>query len=399
MQYITVQMISFNNTEIAYSSQSTQELKRARLLFLSISYPWIVTFGKLMLKLATALRIPTAWAIKPTIFKQFVGGETIDECKKVVDTLSKFGVKSILDYSVESKDNEDDRESAFNEIMLSIKNASQNPAIAFAVFKPSGIADTYVLEKISNGIELSENEKIRFDHFSTRVDSLCKTAYDLGIPILIDAEDSWYQAALDDIIDQMMAKYNTEKTIVFNTLQMYRTDRLSFLRKIHNKAIDQGYTIGIKLVRGAYMEKERKRAAEKGYLSPIHETKSDTDRDFNAAVKYCIQNIDSISMFCGTHNEDSVLYTLMLMEQNGIAPNDSRIFFSQLLGMSDNITFNLAANGYNSSKYIPYGPVKEVMPYLIRRAQENTSVKGQTGRELTLIRNELARRAKSGSNN
>lgn len=392
-------MTSFNNTQIAYSSQSTSDLKRAKLLFLSISYPLMVSVGQQLIRFAVLLKIPIAWAIKPTIFRQFVGGETLSECKRVVDNLNQHGVKSILDYSVEGKGNEDDRESAFTEIKNSIIHASQDPAIAFAVFKPSGIADTHILEKASNGIPLNEKEVEGFERFVQRVENLCQTAHDTNTPILIDAEDSWYQAALDDVIERMMSEFNREKVIVFNTLQMYRTDRLKFLLTTHHKAIESGYFIGVKLVRGAYMEKERKRAEDLGYISPIHLSKGDTDRDFNEAVKYCIQNIETISMFCGTHNEESVSFAMMLMEQYGIDHGDPRVFFSQLLGMSDNISFNLAASDYNASKYIPYGPVKEVLPYLIRRAQENTSVKGQTGRELSLIKTELKRRANSVKNN
>ena len=385
-------MIAFDNTQVAFAINSNYDLKRARLLFTTISWPFMVKVGESLLKLANSLRVPVSWAIKPSIFRQFVGGETLDECAETVERLNKFGVQSILDYSVEAKDNEDDRESAMNEILKSISHASKNSAIPFVVFKPSGIADTSVLEKVSCKKELSTKEQELYRSFFRRVETLCQAAFDSDKPILIDAEDSWYQAAIDEVVEKMMARFNKTKAIVYNTLQMYRTDRLNFLFIAHKKAIENGYVLGIKLVRGAYMEKERLRADELGYISPIHETKANTDRDFNEAVKFCIVNIDSTSMFCGTHNEDSVAYAAMLMERNRIQPSDSRIFFSQLFGMSDNISFNLAASNYNVAKYIPYGPVKEVLPYLIRRAQENTSVKGQTGRELSLIRKELKRR-------
>ncbi len=385
-------MVTFDNTQVAFAVNSNADLRRARLLFSSISWPLMVKVGEFLLKSATSLHIPISWAIKPTIFRQFVGGETLPECAAAVNKLSQSGVKSILDYSVEGKNTEEERENAMLEIHESILHASQNPDIPFAVFKPSGIADTMVLEKVSCKQELTSDEQKKYDSFIRRVETLCEAASNSQTSILIDAEDSWYQAAIDNVVEQMMQRYNRTEPIVLNTLQMYRTDRMNYLIMAHKRAIESGYLIGMKLVRGAYMEKERHRADEQGYISPIHETKADTDRDFNEAVKYCIANIDTISLFCGTHNEDSVAYATMLMERNQVKPTDKRIFFSQLFGMSDNISFNLAASEYNVAKYIPYGPVNEVLPYLIRRAQENTSVKGQTGRELSLIRKELKRR-------
>lgn len=393
LNYFT--MINFENTEIAFAYRSNSELSKAKLLFKSVASPFVVKLGSTMLKLATFLHIPVRWAVKPTIFKHFVGGESLKECTPVVETLSRYNVKSILDYSVEGKSSPTEMERAYNEIMSSVSFAASNPNVVFSVFKPTGLIDVNVLTLVSEGKSLNQAQQQQYNLFLSRVDNLCAAAAQSGKPILIDAEDSWYQKALDEIIEGMMAKYNTNQAVVFNTLQMYRTDRFDYLKAAHKRALDKGYVLGMKYVRGAYMEKERERAARMGYVSPICETKAATDKNFNDAIKYSVSNIDTITTFCGTHNQDSVNYLVCLMESNGIAPNDSRIYFSQLYGMSDNLSFNLAAAGYNVAKYVPYGPVKHVMPYLIRRAEENTSVKGQTGRELALIKTEIRRRRRS----
>lgn len=387
-------MISFNNTEVAFIWRNNKELKRAKFLFKTISWPTLVSVGSFLLKIALAIRFPIAWIVKPTIFKHFVGGESLVECLPLVGNLAKHNVKSILDYSVEGKGTDKSHEEAYDEILRSIKNAASNPNITFAVFKPTGLTHISILEKVSNGETLSDKELKSFELFKERVENLCSVAAQTNTPILIDAEDTWYQKALDDLIQQMMMKFNASSAIVYNTLQMYRVDRLDFLKQTHQHAIEHGYKLGVKFVRGAYMEKERERAKKMGYPSPIHPTKADTDIAFNQAQEYAFNNLDTISIFCGTHNEESVRLLAELMVKNGINANDSRITFSQLLGMSDNISFTLAGLGYNVTKYIPYGPVREVMPYLIRRAQENTSVKGQTGRELSLINQEVLRRRK-----
>lgn len=387
-------MISFNNTEVAFIWRNNKELKRAKFLFKTISWPTLVSVGSFLLKIALAIRFPIAWIVKPTIFKHFVGGESLVECLPLVGNLAKHNVKSILDYSVEGKGTDKSHEEAYDEILRSIKNAASNPNITFAVFKPTGLTHISILEKVSNGETLSDKELKSFELFKERVENLCSVAAQTNTPILIDAEDTWYQKALDDLIQQMMMKFNATSAIVYNTLQMYRVDRLDFLKQTHQHAIEHGYKLGVKFVRGAYMEKERERAKKMGYPSPIYPTKADTDLAFNQAQEYAFNNLDTISIFCGTHNEESVRLLAELMVKNSINPNDSRITFSQLLGMSDNISFTLAGLRYNVTKYIPYGPVREVMPYLIRRAQENTSVKGQTGRELSLINQEVLRRRK-----
>lgn len=385
-------MHQFNNTQIAFAWRNNVELRKAHYLFKSVAKPWLVNLGSLLLRVALAIRFPIAWLVKPTIFSHFVGGETLVESLPRVNTLAQFGVKSILDYSVEGKGNLKAQEDAFNEILNSIRNAAQNPNITFSVFKPTGLVSIPILEKVSKGQSLLEEEQEQFALFKERVKTLCSTSAQANTPILIDAEDSWYQKAIDDVVREMMAEYNREQVLVYNTLQMYRTDRLNFLKDEYALAKDKGYKLGIKFVRGAYMEKERERALKMGYPSPIHPTKADTDKAFNDAQEFAFNHIDTISIFCGTHNEDSVNKLCQLMHDAGVKNNDRRITFSQLLGMSDNISFLLGHLGYNVTKYIPYGPVREVMPYLIRRAQENTSVKGQTGRELSLIKQELHRR-------
>lgn len=385
-------MYTFNNTEVAFAWRTNRELRKAHFLFKTIALPWLVNMGSVLLRIALAIRFPIAWIVKPTIFSHFVGGETLAQSLPTVDALAKFGVKSILDYSVEGKGTAKSQEDAYNEILSSIRNAAHNPNITFSVFKPTGLINVDILTKVSQDESLVPEELSQFNLFKERVHNLCSTSAKANTPILIDAEDSWYQKALDDVVRDMMAEFNIEQVFVYNTLQMYRTDRLDFLKEEYILAKDKGYKLGIKFVRGAYMEKERERAQKMGYPSPIHATKDHTDKAFNDGQDFAFNHLDTISIFCGTHNENSVNRLCELMEKGGVSKDDSRITFSQLLGMSDNISFMLGHLGYNVTKYIPYGPVREVMPYLIRRAQENTSVKGQTGRELLLIEQELNRR-------
>ena len=388
-------MIKFDNTEIAFKSKSNAQLKKAHYLFKVMGNPSLVKIGNSLTKIAIGIHFPVAWAAKPTLYAHFVGGETIADCNKAVEALGAFKVKAILDYSVEGKDDDDDIEKALTETINSIKNAGQNPNIPFAVFKPTAFGKSQILEKASEGDELNEYEKQEVQKFKDRINTLCQAAYDANIPILVDAEDTWFQNIFDVVVTEMMEKYNKEKAIVFNTYQMYRWDRLDILKQAHKAATEGNYYLGAKFVRGAYMEKERARAEEKGYKDPIQPDKDSTDRDYNLALKYCIENLNNITIFNGTHNEYSSIYMAELMEENGIAKNDTRCWFSQLYGMSDNISFNLAEAGYNVAKYLPYGPVRHVLPYLLRRAEENTSVKGQSSRELQLIETEVQRRKNS----
>jgi proline dehydrogenase len=383
---------SFDNTEIAFSGKTNGELKRAYWLFKLIGNPALVVAGRIFTNIALTLRIPIGWALQGNIFKQFCGGETIIQCGRAVESLGKFGIGTILDYSVEGKESEADFENTKAEIILTVQESARKGSIPFSVFKITGIARFSLLEKVNAKQPLSDTEKLEWERVQARVDAICAQAAQLAVPIFIDAEDSWIQDAIDDLADSMMAKYNTSCAIVYNTIQLYRHDRLAFLKTSHQKAIQHNYFLGVKLVRGAYMEKERTRAAELGYTDPIQPNKEASDRDFDQAVHYCLDHIDRIAVCAGTHNEKSSLQLAAAMESRNIPRNDKRVFFAQLFGMSDHISYNLANAGFNVAKYLPYGPIREVIPYLIRRAQENTSVKGQTGRELTLILREMQRR-------
>lgn len=382
----------FNNTEVAFSLKSDTELERAYFLFKLIEKEPLVRIGTAVTNFALKAHLPVESLIRSTVFDHFCGGINENDCLSVVDRMYTKGVSSVLDYSVEGKEEEAQFEAALNMTLRTIDFAKERDAIPFAVFKPTGFGRFALYQKIGEGKELSETEKEEWNRVVARFEKVCKTAYDKDVALLIDGEESWMQDAADDLVADMMQKYNQEKAIVFNTLQMYRWDRLDYLKKLHERAKAEGFHIGMKLVRGAYMEKENDRAEEKGYKSPICSNKQATDENYDAAVLYMVNNIDKMAIFAGTHNEKSS-YTLMeLMKEKGIMKNDTRIFFGQLYGMSDNISYNLAEHGYNVAKYLPFGPVRDVMPYLIRRAEENTSVAGQTSRELDLIKKERTRR-------
>ncbi len=387
-------MISFENTEIAFRYKTDNDLKRARLLFGTIANPGLVKIGKSLTYLALNLHLPIAWAIKPTLYKHFVGGETLDECEKTVKLLSKYQVKSILDYSVEGGKDQETMQRTLDETLRSVVHAGKHPDIPFSVFKPTAFASQQVLTSASENTDIGSSTNKAIQFFIQSVEQLCKTAFENDIPIMIDAEDSWYQPFVDQVVTGMMEKYNKQKAIVYNTLQMYRTDRLEFLKESLRKAEKGNYFLGIKFVRGAYMEKERLRASEKGYSSPIQPDKAATDRNYDEGIAFSVAHLDRISVFNGSHNENSNRLLTELMEKHGLARNDNRIWFSQLYGMSDHISFNLASEGYNVTKYIPYGPVRNILPYLLRRAEENTSIAGQTGRELILLKQEQKRRQK-----
>lgn len=386
-------MISFDNTEIAFKYKSSKDLKRAYTLYKMVGKPWLVSFGKWITPIAFKLGLPIKGIIRNTIFRQFCGGETIDGCDDTIATLYKYNVGTILDYSVEGKIEEDDFDATCDEIVATLTKAKGNPAIPFAVFKVTGISRHSLLEKLNDPEnELTDSEKREFADVVKRVDRICKYAHDSGTPVFIDAEESWIQNTIDRLAESMMKKYNTEKAMVYNTVQMYRHDRLDYLKEQLEVAKREGYKLGVKLVRGAYMEKERERAGVMDYPSPIQPDKVSCDNDFNTALKILVEELEYCAFCNGTHNEESSLYLADLMEQYNIEKTDRRICFAQLLGMSDHISFNLAHHELLVSKYVPYGPIKEVMPYLLRRADENTSVAGQTGRELSLISKEWRRR-------
>jgi proline dehydrogenase len=340
----------------------------------------------------STLRIPIGWIVKPTAFKHFVGGETLADCQPAVTKLKGAGVYSILDYSVEGKESDKAIEAALQETLRAVKNAGNNPDIPFAVFKPTAFGNSHALEVISGGSHADKEVIQEGEKFRARIDQLCKTAFDNDIPIMIDAEDTFYQNFIDQVVLDMMRKYNYKRAIVFNTYQMYRHDRVGVLENDIRTAKEEKFFLGAKFVRGAYMERERERARKLRYEDPIQPDKESTDRDYNLALKISLDNLDTVSIFNGTHNEFSSQYLANLMIERKIDPADKRVWFSQLYGMSEHISFNLAAAGFNVAKYVPYGPVHFVLPYLMRRVEENSSVKGQTGRELALIRTERNRR-------
>jgi len=343
--------------------------------------------------IALKLRIPVNFIVKKTIFKQFCGGETIDECTPTIKTLSKFNIGTILDYSVEGKIEEDDFDQTTEIIIQTIEKAAIDKDIPFAVFKITGISKFSLLEKASSNNEsLTPDEQVELDKVKERINKICERAKKCNVPVFIDAEETWVQDIIDDWAMEMMQLYNKEKCIVYNTVQMYRHDRLEFLNDCLQNAKESNITYGIKLVRGAYMEKERKRALEMNYPSPIQPNKEATDRDYDLALDYILENINYLSLVAGTHNEKSSRKLALALDKYKLTTDDSRIYFAQLLGMSDHISFNLANEKFNVAKYVPFGPIKEVMPYLLRRADENTSVAGQTGRELGLIKAELRSR-------
>jgi proline dehydrogenase len=390
--------LSFENTAIAFKGKDDAALRRSFWLFKLIGNPSMVKIGGTLTNFALGIGFPIGWLIKNNIFAQFCGGETVEECKAASARLAEYGIGTILDYSVEGKEKESDFDATAEEIIRTIDAAKGNPHIPFCVFKVTGVARFELLERQNEVVrgtltQLTEKDQAEWSRVVQRVLNICQAAYDADQRIFIDAEDSWIQDAIDQLCHDMMEKFNHQMPIVYNTVQLYRHDRLAFLKSAHERARAKGLHYAVKLVRGAYMEKEGKRAAEMGYQNPIQPSKEATDRDFNAGVKYCLDNLQDMALCCGSHNEESSMLLAQWMEERGIVKNDNRVAFAQLFGMSDHISYNLADAGYNVVKYLPYGPIKEVMPYLLRRAQENTSVKGQTSRELGLILKERKRRA------
>lgn len=384
--------LSFDDTQVAFAHKTDADLKKAYRLFQAFSNPFLVNKGPALANMAMSIGLPIKPLIKSTLFHQFCGGETIAESYPSAKQLHESGIGAILDYSVEGDGNPKDFERAFEELKKVINEAATKPEYPFAVFKPTGLGSATIFTKVANKNPLAKSEIAAFDLFKERVGQLCELAHSLNVKLLIDAEESWFQAAIDEVVYANMEKYNREKTIVFNTAQLYLKGRVEHMEQQIAIAKQKGYKSGYKLVRGAYMEKEAERAVEKGYSNPIQDTKEATDNDYNKAVKLCFENKDMMSVMAGTHNEESSYLLAQLIEQAGLDKKDDRFWFAQLYGMSDHISFNLANTGYNVAKYLPYGPVKKVLPYLSRRAQENSSVKGQAGRELSLILKEMKRR-------
>ncbi|MFT5215289.1 MAG: proline dehydrogenase [Glaciecola sp.] len=382
----------FENTETAFQLKSDSELERAYFLFKMISHQPLVRIGAAATNFALKAHLPVEGLIRSTVFDHFCGGINENDCLNVVEKMYNRGVSSVLDFSVEGKEDEKEFDTAMQKTIELIEFAHEQESMPIAVFKPTGFGRLRLYEKKGTGEVLSSKELEEWNRVEARFDKVCKLGKEKDIEILIDAEESWMQNAADDLVETMMERHNTEVPIVYNTLQTYRWDRLDYLKQIHKRAKDNGFKLGFKIVRGAYMEKERDRAEDKGYVSPICADKAATDVNFNDTLSYILNQLDDISLFIGTHNEESSYLAMELMETKKIPKNDNRVWFGQLYGMSDHISFNLAENGYNVAKYVPFGPVKDVMPYLIRRAEENTSVAGQTNRELNLLKTEKKRR-------
>ena len=384
--------IQFDDTQIAFTYKSDKQLKKANFIFTIVNNPFISGLATSLVKIGLALRLPIRGIIRNTIFDHFCGGETIVESEKTIGILGRYKVGTILDYSVEGAKTEEGFDNTCNQILATFDEAKKSPHVPFCVFKTTGMADSELLTKINANKSLSAPEKSAFEKVKDRVDRICKKAFDFQIPVLMDAEETWIQGPIDSIAQTMMRKYNINQTLVFTTYQMYRADSLGNLKSAYDDAIQKNYYLGVKIVRGAYMEKERERATEYNYPDPIQPDKVSTDKAFNDALEFCVANHERIALVCGSHNEYSNQFLTGLIKKYGLPHEDGKIWFSQLLGMSDNISFNLANKGYNVAKYVPYGPVKSVMPYLFRRANENTSVAGQSSRELRMIRKEIRRR-------
>ncbi len=384
--------LSFENTEIAFRHESNSELKRAYWLFRMINLNFLVKIGPPITNFAFKIGLPIKSLVKSTIFNHFCGGETIAECEPTIRNLQSGKVGTILDFSVEGENEEAVFDETRNQIIATIRRAKGDAAIPLTVFKITGVGSFEILEKADAGLSFSAEEESAWQKIFDRVDTICKTAFDFNVPVMIDAEETWIQHSIDLLALNMMRQYNQQKVIVYNTYQLYRHDKLASLKADYQAAADEGFLLGAKLVRGAYMEKENKRAAEKGYPTLIQPDKTATDRDYNLALAFCAENINRIAFVCGTHNEQSCKLLADLLNKHQLNHNHPHVHFSQLLGMSDNLSFNLSNAGYNVAKYVPFGPVKSVLPYLFRRAQENTAIAGQTSRELGLISKEKNRR-------
>lgn len=384
--------VDFNNLEVAFAAKNDKALKKTHFVFASMKSNALVKVGTTLTKLALKSGLPVKGIIKKTLFDIFCGGETIDDCLKTAAAMHKFRVGAILDYSVEGEKTEAGFDNTAAELLRTIEKAGKSGNIPFAAFKMTGIAHFDLLTKIHLGGALSTEEQAAYARVQDRVGRICGRAAELNVPVLIDAEETWIQQPIDDLTIAMMEKFNKDKAVVYYTFQMYCHSMLANLIKLHTLAAQKGFILGAKLVRGAYMEKERTRAFDMKYTDPIQPDKASTDRDFDAALTYCVEHINEVHLFAGSHNEQSNLKLTELMKKNGLQPDDKRVSFGQLYGMSDNISYNLAHHSYKVAKYVPYGPIEASMPYLFRRAEENTSVKGQSSRELTLIEREMARR-------
>lgn len=385
-------MNPFENTQAAFALKSDMQLKQSHFIFSTMGMPWLVSLGSTVTMKALQWGLPVKGIIKNTIFKQFCGGTTHEECMPLVARMYEKGVSSILDYSVEGKESEADFDAVMNKKITLIKEAAGHDALPFEVVKPTGIGRFYIWQKITEKQPLTPQETAEWERIKARVLQICKTASDCDVAVLFDGEETWMQDAADQLVRDMMLQFNTTKAVVYNTIQCYRTDRMEYIEALYKDAQSNGFIIGAKIVRGAYMEKERERATTLGYESPICVDYQATDTMFNNVMHFILDRPDVIKLCIGTHNEKSTLDAMQVLEEKGMQTTSNDVWFGQLYGMSDNLTFNLGEMGYNTFKLLPFGPVSETMPYLIRRARENTSVAGQMGRELSLIKKEMKRR-------
>jgi len=386
--------IDYNDTEVAFAYRKGFELIKAYNMFYLMKYDWLVKAGTDLTIKAwdRGFTFPIYIAMKPTVYRLFCGGESLERAKKRIDRLYEFGVQVILDYGVEAKETDADFDRTAEEVKRAIRFAYEQASVPMVSSKFTGLVKFEILEMLHAGHELNEEDQASFDRSKARIDSICQLAHELKVSISVDAEESWIQDPLNDLVHSMMEKYNVEHPIVYNTFQLYLKERRHDMERFHKEAKDKGYIYAVKLVRGAYMEKEGARAAEFGYPSPVQPSKDATDADYDLAVHYCLNHLPTMAVCVATHNEESCNKAVVIMNKIGAEPGDERVIFSQLFGMSDHISFNMARHGYRVAKYMPYGPVKDVVPYLVRRAQENTSVSGQMGRELSLLKEEMKRR-------
>lgn len=385
--------LDFQNTEVAFAMKTDDELKTAAWLFGLMNKHWLVGIGSKIGVAAIKLHLPfVETVVKNTIFQQFCGGTTLLESQKTIERLYQHKVLTILDYGAEAKETEEDFNSTKNETIRAIEFASQHQSTPVVSSKITGLARFSLLESIQKGEPLTKETRVAYKNVLKRLDTICHIASHKGVAVFFDAEESWIQDTIDHLVNLMMKRYNRDKVVVYNTFQLYRTDRLQFLMDSYDKAKKEGYILGAKLVRGAYMEKERDRANRLGYESPIHPTKAATDDAYNTAIRFCVEHYEQIASANASHNADSNRLQAELISKRGLPKDHPHLNFCQLYGMSDNLTFNLANAGYNVAKYVPYGPVREVIPYLIRRAQENSSVTGDMSREYRLVHEELKRR-------
>lgn len=384
--------INFEDTATAFAHKTDRDLKKSHFVYSSMNYPWMVKVGTFAMNWSLKAKLPVKGLIKKTLFDQFCGGESFTGSEPRMRQLAEGKVKTILDYSVEGEKSEESFDHAMEEAIRVAEYAKQHVSIPFCVIKMTGVGSLDLMAKKQAGKKLTSVEEVNFEKILYRIEAIVQKVAENGMRFMIDAEDSWIQGVVDDITYALMKKFNKERPVVYNTYQLYRHEALINMKKGFDQVTGAGCYFAAKLVRGAYMEKERDRAEDKGYPDPIQPDKASTDRDYNAALQFAVENIDRFSICAGTHNEQSCQLLVNLMDTHGIAKSDERVYFAQLLGMSDNISFKLASLGYNVAKYVPYGPVEKVLPYLFRRAEENTSIAGQSGREFLLVKKELKRR-------